>query len=79
VILNGCHFTNFNAQANNSPTIDINCRSAVVSCCDFLLDKPQVNVGENVAGLSVFGNKFKGSEKITGKKEIAQTGFNMSI
>ena len=79
VILNGCHFTNFNSEAADSPTIDVNCRSAVVSSCDFLLDKPQVNVGENVAGLSVFGNKFKGSERITGKKEIAQTGFNMSV
>jgi hypothetical protein len=81
VIVNGCHFTNLNIEPESakSPVIDVNCRSAVISSCDFLLDKVQINVGENVKGLSVIGNKFKGPERITGKKEVAQSGFNMSV
>ena len=78
VILNGCHFTNFNREhAAGFAALSINAGTASVTNCDFLDEKPQIHIGEKAKGVVAIGCKFKGKENVTGNKGVAQTGFNI--
>ena len=80
MIVNGCHFFGWDVKPDESgsPAIDINCRTAAVSACGFLTDKPcSIRVGENVKDCVIMGNQFTGGAKIEQKiPGHAQIGFN---
>lgn len=81
VIVNGCHFFGWDVKPDEpgSPAIDINCRTAAISACGFLTDKPcSIRVGESVKDCVIMGNRFTGGAKIEQKiPGHAQIGFNM--
>lgn len=83
LILNACHFSGWGRRPESpgSPSLDLDCRSAAVTSCDFLEDRgPHIRVGENVTDCVILGNKFPGGAKIeqTGPGR-AQIGFNVEI
>ena len=84
VILNGCHFTgwdqNPDAKDRPSPSIDIACRSASITACDFIDAKPcHIRVRSSVEDCAIVSNKFSGGPKILVEEGArAQIGFNLS-
>lgn len=80
IILNGCHFTgwdNYPPSAGTSPCIDIMCKTAAVTTCDFIDAKQHhINVIENTVGAVITGCKFAGGAKIKANKNT-QIGFNI--
>ena len=83
VILNGCHFTGwdqFPETKGKAPSVEINCRTAAITSCDFIDDKPcHITVSENVQDCVILANKFSGGARIVkDEKAGAQIGFNIS-
>ena len=83
VILNACHMTDWNmnpALHGETPAVDLDCATCVISSCDFMLDKLHIRVGEHVKDCVIMGNRFAGGAKIKeARKGHVQIGLNMNV
>ncbi len=83
VIMNACHMTDWNMNPDLhgvTPAVDLDCESAVISSCHFMLDKLHIKVGEHVKDCVIMGNTFKGGAKIEQAREgHAQIGLNAGV
>ena len=79
VILDACHFNNWDCQNESAPCIRLNAGSAIVSACDFMRNKkPEIVIGEKAKSLVVTGSQFRGTPEIVNQSEDAdvQVGLN---
>ena len=81
-IVNGCHFTGWDAYPpvkGTMPAINIDCKTAAVTACEFIDDKPcHIAISERVTGCAVTACHFSGGAKIRESRPgVAQIGFNM--
>ena len=84
VILNGCHFTGWDQYPDKEespfPAVDISCRSAAITACDFMDDRPcHVRIRSTVQDCAIVACRFAGGARIQQDPGAhAQIGFNLS-
>ncbi|MDO8588460.1 MAG: glycosyl hydrolase family 28-related protein [Armatimonadota bacterium] len=78
VTFTGCHFLDWGKKDPQSPCIVAKSGSLIVNGCDFMAEKPQIRLEEDVYSAAIVGNRLRGGAKITNNsKGDVQIGLNV--
>jgi hypothetical protein len=78
-IFNGCHFISWAQKDASAPCLHAKRGGLTVTACDFMdKNKSQLVLEPTVDAALVFGNRFRGSARLTNRAgEQAQIGMNV--
>jgi hypothetical protein len=76
---NGCHFISWAKKDANAPCLHAKRGGLTVTACDFMdQGKPQLAIEPDVDATLIFGNRFRGSARLTNRAgDQAQVGMNV--
>ncbi|MDO8586278.1 MAG: glycosyl hydrolase family 28-related protein [Armatimonadota bacterium] len=78
VTFTACHFLEWGKKNPNAACIVAKHGTLIVSGCDFMAAKPQIELGEGVGNAAIFGNLLRGGQKIlNNSKGSVQIGLNV--